>query len=327
MNIKSKIKTILGKYPTVQNLVRVVYIAIMHPDRLERKKHFGELNNNKTIYVIRPNTDDGVQGLMSLFVQALRKIDYAKRMNYIPYVDFKKYKTQYSDGKDNAWEYFFRQPVDCKYEEVYKSKNVILSGASLVRHEDLSLYKGSIFFNGELCRKAHEIITDNIKYSSAVMNLYEAEDRSLNVEDCLGIYMRGTDYVKLKPTGEYVQPNIEEVIKKINEFSELYNVHRYFLVTEDFTYYSRLKTEYGNDLHLVSYDSFIKDYDGQDFLSKSGVLKSDKKARGMEYLVKILLLSQCKYLVSSITFGSIAAYAINGGKYEDKYIFDLGLYK
>ena len=61
-------------------------------------------------------------------------------------------------------------------------------------------------------------------------------------------------------------------------------------------------------------------------LSKSNVLDDDKKQRGQKYLVKMILLSRCKYLISSITQGSKFSYSLNGGKYKDEYIFDLGLY-
>ena len=61
-------------------------------------------------------------------------------------------------------------------------------------------------------------------------------------------------------------------------------------------------------------------------LSKSNILEDNKKLRGQNYLVKMILLSKCKYLISSITQGSKFSYALNGGKYKDEYIFNLGLY-
>ena len=48
--------------------------------------------------------------------------------------------------------------------------------------------------------------------------------------------------------------------------------------------------------------------------------------RSHTIMVKMILLSKCKYLISSITQGSKFSYALNGGKYIDEYIFNLGLY-
>ena len=46
----------------------------------------------------------------------------------------------------------------------------------------------------------------------------------------------------------------------------------------------------------------------------------------IRYLVKILLLSECKALVGGRTNGSVVAAAFNGGKYSQKFIYDVGLY-
>ena len=90
--------------------------------------------------------------------------------------------------------------------------------------------------------------------------------------------------------------------------------------------YDELAERFGDKIRIVSFDSFIRNYEGKDVLSKSNVLDEDKKQRGQKYLVKMILLSRCKYLISSITQGSKFSYALNGGKYMDEYIFDLGLY-
>ncbi len=72
----------------------------------KRKKSFGEYNENKIIYLIKPDYQDGVEGLLSLIHKQVIYIDYAKQKGYIPYVDWKNYMTQYYNGIDNVWEYF-----------------------------------------------------------------------------------------------------------------------------------------------------------------------------------------------------------------------------
>jgi hypothetical protein len=323
---KSKIKMILKKHPSFLRHLQYMFNALCKRDRVMCKKSFGCLNKDKTILVIRPSSDDGVQGLMSLFVQTMRWIDYANSKGYTPFVDLKNYKTQYYDGVNNIWDYYFTQPSSLKLDEVYKSNKVVFSGSTWCENVNFNLYRGEIFKDRELCRKCYELIWNNINLSEEVKEIINKENKTLNVEDCFGVYVRGTDYVKLKPTGEYVQPKIEDVIDKINDFTEKYGNKDIFLVTEDDTYYQILLKKFGERIKLVSFDTFIKDYDGKDFLSKSGVLEENQKKRGMDYLVKILLLSKCRYLISSITMGSIATYSFNGDNYENKYIFDLGCY-
>lgn len=129
----------------------------------------------------------------------------------------------------------------------------------------------------------------------------------------------------MRPSGEYVQPNVKQVEQQIEKFIEQYHVS-VFLVTEDGNIYDDLRNKFGEYIKIVSYDSFIYDYDSKDVLSRSNVLEDNKKLRGQKYLVKMILLSRCKYLISSITQGSKFSYALNGGKYVDEYVFDLGLY-
>lgn len=322
----SLLKKKIERVPQLYNFFRYMYYRLSGKDMIEKHISYGNQNRDQTIYVIRPNSEDGIQGLMSLLIQTLRKLEYADKKGLIPFIDFYNFKTQYYDGKTNAWENFFKPVSKLSLQEVYKSKNVILSGATPFFKEDLSLYKETIFNNHDLAIKCNSIIKKYIELSEDAENVLNNELNSIDIKNCLGIYLRGTDYVKLKPAGEYRQPDIRDVIKKIDEFINKYEIDKIFLVTEDFTYYDILKKRYKEHLIVVSYDTFIKNYDGKDYLSKSNVLSVDKKERGIDYLVKIILLSKCKYLISSITCGSIAAYAFNGDRYTDKYIFSLGYY-
>lgn len=327
MELKANIKNILPQNSNIAKIVRYLYYYLLKHDLIEHKKKMGERNKDKIIYIIRPNTEDGIQGLMSLFVQTMRKIDYALKNNYIPVVDFKNYKTQYYDGQNNAWEFFFLQPSNITLEEAYNSRNVILSGASLRKRENFSLFKSNIFNDEIISDYCYKLINNNIKLSQEVIDMVNKENTILHVENCIGVYIRGTDYTKLKPKGEYIQPEIDEMIPKIKEFLYKNDNLNIFLVTEDQENYNILKEEFKNKIKIVSFDSFIDKNKVDTFLSKTNLLENDIVKRGRNYLVKEILLSKCKYLISSITFGSIAAFAFNGNKYEDKYIFDKGVYK
>ncbi len=323
---KNRIKVKLEKYPLVARVSRYIYTWLNCKGRLYKKKYYGPLHSDKIIYIIRPNSEDGIQGLMSLFIQAMRKVGYAREKGYIPVIDYKNYHVQYSDGINNAWEFYFKQPSLITLEEAYRSSNVILSGVSLKRTEAYELFKDTIFTNSMLCQRCHELIMNNIIFSEETTKILENELLRLNIKDCIGVYLRGTDYIKLRPIGEHIQPTIDMVIEKTNEFMTKYPKCVIFLVTEEERYYLEFKDRYGDKVKIVSFDSFVRDYDGKDFISKSNVLDSDVKKRGMHYLVKMILLSKCRCFIGSITMGSIVSYAMNGNLYEDSYVFDLGLY-
>lgn len=313
------------KHQRLGYLVKYLYYFIVRRNILQKKVSFGTKNSDKVIYVIKPDYQDGVEGLLSLINKQVLYIAYARKRGFYPYVDWKNYKTQYYDGKNNAWEYFFKQPSGLTEDEVYKSKNVYLSGWTFKTINPEGLFEAEVFIDNDIREKSSKILCDHIQFNDEVLSIVDREAANLRISDCIGVYVRGTDYVKLKPSGEYVQPTVEQVKCKIREFENKYNAP-IFLVTEDGNIFDALKDEFGNAIRIVSFDTFIRNYKGKDVLSKSNVLEKNKRLRGQKYLAKMILLSKCKYLISSITQGSKFSYILNNGKYTDEYIFHLGLY-
>lgn len=305
--------------------MKYFYYCLARRNILQKKKKYGEYNSDKIIYVIKPDYQDGVEGLLSLIHKQVIYINYAKQKGYIPFVDWKNYKTQYYDGENNVWNYFFKQPSDIREEDVYRSRNVYLSGWTFKDINPLGLFESEIFFNKEIESQSFELLKSNLMFSDEVLDIVNKEAQLLDIDNCIGVYVRGTDYIKLRPSGEYIQPNVQQVVQQVAKFIERYKAP-VFLVTEDGNIYDKLVESFGDSIKIVTYDSFIRNYDGKDVLSKSGVLDDNKKQRGQKYLVKMILLARCKYLISSITQGSKFSYSLNGGKYKDEYIFNLGLY-
>lgn len=305
--------------------IKYLYYCIARRDVLQKKTSFGSANPEKTIYLIKPDYQDGVEGLLSLVYKQVLYINLAYEKGYIPYVDWKHYKTQYYDGINNVWEFFFKQPSTLNEEVVYRSKNVFLSGWTFRNINSAGLFEAEIFYDKGLRNRSSQLINQYLNFNEEVMKLVSDEANKLEITECIGVYVRGTDYVKLKPSGEYVQPTFEQVKKQVQLFVEKYKAP-IFLVTEDGEVYDAMLSVFGQHVRIVSFDTFIRNYDGKAVLSRSNVLEEDKKQRGQKYLAKMILLSKCKYLVSSMTQGSKFSYILNNGKYQDEYIFDLGLY-
>lgn len=323
-----KLKIFIRKNDFLERVVKYFYAFFFNRSVLQKKLKRNFLKGNKkTLYIIRPVSEDGVQGLMSLFIQVLRKIDYANRKGFIPYIDFENYKTQYHKENFNAWEFFFTQPKIFLENKNTEFDEIILSGYTLRKTEDNRLFKETIFNNEEICIKCSKLYYDNFDISPKVDKLLSSQREYLNINECTGIYLRGTDYVKLKPSGENVQPDINLVLKEMKKFKKKFPNSKFFLVTEDYEIFRKINKHFPNNLRVVNYDKFIKNYEGIDYLSKTNLLDPNIENRGIEYLVKILLLSECKNLISSVTMGSISAYALNGKQYSFEHIFQLGKYK
>ena len=313
------------KHKKLGYLAKYLYYCVAKRNILQKRMSFGQMNSDRVIYVIKPDYQDGVEGLLSLINKQILYMAYAKKKGYCPYIDWKNYKTQYYDGKNNAWEYFFKQPSNLTENEVYKSKKVYLSGWSFKTVNPEGLFEADVFTDKRIREKSSEMLCEHIRFSDEVLSIVNKEATSLNISECIGVYIRGTDYVKLKPSGEYVQPSVDQMKCKIHEFENKYNAP-IFLVTEDGDIFDNLKKEFGNTIRIVSFDTFIRNYEGKDVLSKSDVLEKDKKLRGQKYLAKMILLAKCKYFVGSMTQGSKFSYILNNGNYSDEYVFDLGLY-
>lgn len=313
------------KHKKLGYLAKYLYYCVAKRNILQKRMSFGQMNSDRVIYVIKPDYQDGVEGLLSLINKQILYMAYAKKKGYCPYIDWKNYKTQYYDGKNNAWEYFFKQPSNLTENEVYKSKKVYLSGWSFKTVNPEGLFEADVFTDKRIREKSSEMLCEHIRFSDEVLSIVNKEATGLNISECIGVYIRGTDYVKLKPSGEYVQPSVDQMKCKIHEFENKYNAP-IFLVTEDGDIFDNLKKEFGDIIRIVSFDTFIRNYEGKDVLSKSDVLEKDKKLRGQKYLAKMILLAKCKYFVGSMTQGSKFSYILNNGNYSDEYIFDLGLY-
>ncbi len=64
--------------------LKYFYYCLARRDILQKKKYYGEDNIDKTIYVIKQNYQDGVEGLLSLIhTPASVIMEYAKKKGYI----------------------------------------------------------------------------------------------------------------------------------------------------------------------------------------------------------------------------------------------------
>ena len=127
----------------------------------------------------------------------------------------------------------------------------------------------------------------------------------------------------LKPKGHNIQPDIESVISKVKEFLNSFSIAQVFVVTEDYDYYSSIKDSICCPV-ISSDDEFVKNYNSSDYVSES--ISLDGYSRGLNYLIRLLLLTKCEYIVSSYASGSIYSKMIREEKPKAEYWFDLGKY-
>lgn len=310
----------------ITNLAIDINNIFFHWPEREHMIHPGKKNKEKTFYIIRPSGKD--EGLLSLYFGVLQKVFWCNKKGFTPFVDWENYSTQYNvknqiRGTCNAWEYYFNQPTTESLDEINASRNVILGGWHLHPVFGKKFYQESRL---TMC------IQNDYKFQCRqicgvqpyILEIVQKKKKELfKGKRTLGIFLRGTDYVKLRPKGHFVQPNIEQVIKKVNEYLSTYPIQQIFVVTEDAEVYQHFRMQFGS-MVFCSDGNFVKEYNAKDYLSKS--LKDDPYERGLNYLIRLLLLSECDDLITSLTNGSLFALLMKEGEYQNQYIFQLGTY-
>ena len=300
--------------------------ALVHNICREMNVSFGNKYPGKQFYVIRSSHDGN--GLFSEVFHVVEHIKIALEKGAIPIVDMKFYpnrcmQTIYDIGNENAWEYCFEQLCPYALDDIYKSKNVILSSGTIPVGRDAGLSA-----NIEKIKISHKIVETYIHLNPNLLNDVNNTYQNLNMNNkkIIGVICRGTDYVKGTPKGHSKIPSLEEMVIKIQEFMKTKEYDFIFLSTEDEDIKESLKAIF-NDKLIWSQKMYINKLEMNgwmvDFLKRK--TKEYKHEKMKEYCVSTYLLAKCDALIAPLIGASWGAMVIKE-EYESSYIFNLGCY-
>lgn len=289
----------------------------------EKKVSYGEAYPEKTFFVIRRAYCK--VGLFSHVMTNMGLVDYAVSKGYIPIIDMQNGRNTYLEedkvGKENAWEYYFRQPCGYGLEDIAHAKNVILSSGLITsanRYPDFRIVQdqGQLDYWRRVFQKWFRI-TDEIQEE-----LQKRKDRLFSDRKVLGILARGTDYKASRPKGHPIQPTIQQIIAKAKEMLQTYSCEMIYLATEDADIYEALKSVFGEQLKA----SDQKRYRTGANQNINDLREDGSRYRsGREYLLSMMLLAQCNCLLAGNVGGTHGVLLMTNG-FEGQYIFDLGMY-
>lgn len=292
----------------------------------EHRWNLGKENPDKTFYVIRRR--DCYCGLFSLFLTNLQHIDNALKEGYIPVVDmqndFNIYLTADKVGKENAWEYYFKQPCGYTLKDINKSSNVIIGSGAV---PPMFPYLQIDFLNGKTGELDYwrKLTEKYMILSDTAAERVEEEYRRLFTPDdrVLGVKCRGTDYASEKPRNHPIQPTPEQAIAKAEEIFREQHCTKVFLATEDITFYQIFSERFGDKLvvNKTEYATYHGGAAGKEEYEREG----GAGQAGMDYLVTTMLLARCQCLCAGCVSGTVAALMLTKG-YDYTYLFDLGIY-
>ncbi|MDO4304348.1 MAG: hypothetical protein Q4D94_10570 [Bacillota bacterium] len=233
--------------------------------------------------LIRRN--DAVPGLASHIITNLGQILTSLNNGYIPIIDtvnadnvFTGLSKLYSV---NAWELYFRQPMAANLEAISSGKEVkILDGIP----KFMPNYNMDCLMNPDLMAFWRNIMKTYMPLSAT---LNDRVEHCLNAlpfagSKVLGIICRGTDYTNIRPYNHPVQPSLEAVLAKADEFIRIYQCDYCYLATEDRDILSAFQNKFQDKLlttQEIYYESDLADTINQTNISNH----VDIHQKNMEY--------------------------------------------
>lgn len=313
----------------------------------EKHMSYGDLNPDITFYVIRPYyfiepnnlVYRNVANLLTQYYYVLQKLSYAINMHYVPVIDWKNYgKLPHAEnyevnGTLNSWEYYWNQPSEYNLDEVYKSKNVILStqnvgefgfipGCSM--SPPYEAYANSI---AEKCPQYDQYLGFN-KNTEDYIDMKYNDLFPHNNEKVLGVIVRGSSYgaVGTQNKSHPKQVNIQELIDYVRKYMKEWQINKIFFVNEVQELVDAMFNEFGDDLIVLPRmrDSLSRKADG---ITKNPMYEEGNKYKtNLDYVTEIALLSKCNSVIGSMSSGLRTAIIWNSHQYDHIYVIDKGVW-
>lgn len=310
----------------------------------EKHVSYGDKNPNITFYVIRPYfflepnayIFQNIPNLLTQYYYNLQKLSYAVEKGYTPVVDWQNYgRMPHSEdepvhGTTNAWEYYWDQPSKYTLEEVYQSKNVILSTQNIGQFGYIPNCSMSPPFAqyakklAEQCPKYASMFSFNKETQAYIDNAYDHLLKGK--ERVLGVIVRGSSYgmtgtvYKSHPK----QLSINELIKCVYKYLQEWDLEYIFFTNETQELIDIMKQEFKEKLvylpRLRDSVDRLKNSDAKNPMYAPG----QKYQTNLDYITEIALLARCNSLLGSMSSGMRTAIILNAGAYENMMVVDKG---
>lgn len=256
-------------------------------------------------------------------------LNYFILKGYIPIIDQMSYPNYYNKFNNNSiinnpWEIFFNQIYGLKLKEVLKkAKKIkfIKCRPKYFPHSSL-IYKDktSILFWHNFYKKYIPIKKEINKKANMIMKMLFNNSKKV-----LGVRIRGTDYISLKPKYHPIPPSAELMIKDIKIINHEMNFDWIYIITEDEIIRNKFIKEFGKKLKFVPIKNINYNY------KKKKIITYNKNIQGnflylKKYVISLIIFSKCKNIIAARTSGTCTAFIWAGGFNISK-VYYLGKYK
>ena len=288
-------------------------------------------NRNVIYYIITcENSSLGICGYISFFLPHLA---YAIAKGYVPVIDMQSFSNIYQSNGENSWELFFEQPF-CVSLAQMKGKKCLKSPSDFwysgMPHIAPMMEDSEIQFWHKCYQR---LVRFNRKSSEYVHQ--ELERILTEPYATVGVIYRGTDYTQGEPIGHPIQPTQKMLANSIENVMNCGNYTKIYIASDEKRIVQYLQARFPGKV-LINSRMFYDEVSNADYsnynknhVGISGVRfdrEDDNYLRGIEYLSSIHLVASCGALVAGGCGGTITALYMNGTRFRDVSVFQLGRY-
>ena len=316
----------------------------------EVDRSYGRENPDKTFFVIRPyyyshpnEAISAVPHLLTNYYYVLQLMAYAKENGWIPVVDWENYRLPHSEddpvnGTRNAWEYYWKQLSPYTLEEVYRSKNVVLSNMNIPSGylPHLRTPESGLEAYAKRIVKLGSKYACQVSFNHYVQAYIDAAKRKIFPKGKLvmGVAVRGTAYLTMQTGHHAAQPTLDELVGFVAKYMKLWGADYIFFTNEEEETIEFMRNAFGRRLLYLP----RKRYRGYHIYSDNKPDPTDEDLNplyvvgqryqtNLDYVTEMVLLSQCDFLLSALSNGVKVALMWGGDKFKQIKIIDKGVYK
>ena len=297
-------------------------------DREDWTEHYVRKGNPKkpTYYIIRRKLD--FVGLFSNYIVFASHIRHALSKGWLPVIDMQNYPNAYLEpeklGKENAWEYFFEQPLRIGLEEAYNGENIILANGDAVWFpwQDMTIYENKTVLTEWRMLVKWGLLRIKPQLMESILAVKdELFPKNRRV---LGVFLRGTDYIANRPYGHPIPPPIEYAMGVVLSKLQEWQYTRIFLSTEDKDILQVFKSLF-KDVCFTIDREYADCKPGQIYVNSRINRENDRFLTAKDYLTELVLLSQCNSFITARSSGSLGVMMM-ANDFEHVLAFNLGNY-
>ena len=247
----------------------------------------------------------------------------------IPIANFIRFKNIFNRFNEssltldqNPWEYFFKQPFGYTLKDVKKyakhrrnyectayprpSQDIIFYN-KFYKYYWNNIYKTYFPIKDEIIQEAEKVMKKLFKKS----------------ENVLGIFVRGTDFLALRPRNHAIQPEPEVVMNDVDKFDQENHYDYYFLSTEDDIIRNKFINRYKDKLKYFKANHSFR-YNNTKVLAYNEDVNGNLEFMKV-YLINTVIVSKCIDIICGRTNGSVFIFIITKG-FRNIKVYNYGKY-